>query len=412
MSTLWSPLRLPGFRRLFAGQALSDFANWSDFLALSTVVVYVWGHGALELALLSVCIGLPYVAVGPFVSLKIGRLDARAVLVFCDVLRFAAVISMLWTESLPALFALVFIKMCASSVFDPVRQASIKRLVPEDRIAEASSLSQVLVNGTKIIAPMVGGVCIALWGAFSPFWLGAGLYLLSAVILAGLPRLIGEAAERAKTRFKDDMKDALKYVRGRPALLYAIMYLSVWMFFVFLYDALFVLFTERLGLGEASLGVLMSGVGIGSVLGSLAAGRWTFWKAYPLKLMSRLGIVSGAFIAVVGIGAFGWLPASLWLWCAVFVVLGFLGGFDAVPYGYVLQTETTDATIAPVSALANALQTGSMLVAPLLGAALASWIGVGGVFLAVGLGMILFAATILGKLSDREARAACLETQT
>ncbi len=398
MSNLWSPLRLAGFRRLFAGQAMSDFANWSDFLALSAVVVYVWGHGAFELALLSVCIGLPFVVVGPLASVKLARLDARAVLVACDLLRFAVVLAMLWSTSLPVLFALVFVKMCAASIFDPVRQASIKRLVPVERLAEASALSQMTVNGTKIVAPMVGGLLIALWGAFSPFWLGAGLYLVSALVLSGLPRLIGEAAERAKPRFVDEMRDALRFMRSRPVLLYAVVYVTVWMFFVFLYDALFVLFAERLGLGEASLGVLMSGVGAGSVLGSLAAGRWTFWKANPLGLMSRLGIVSGLAIAVVGIGAFGWLPSSLWLWTAVFVVLGFLGGFDAVPYGYVLQTETTDATIAPVSAFAGALQTGSMLVAPLLGSALAGWIGVGGVFLAVGLLMTAFAASILAKL--------------
>ena len=412
MNDLWSPLRIPGYRRLFAGQAMSDFANWTDFLALSTVVVYVWGYGAYELALLSICIGLPFVVVGPLASVRLGRLDARAVMVACDVVRFAAVLAMLWTESLPALLALVFVKYCATSVFDPVRQASIKRLVPEARIAEASALSQVLVNGTKIIAPMAGGVCIALWGAFSPFWFTAALYLLSAVVLSGLPRLIGDRIERAKSRFADEMKEALTYVKSRRVLLYAIVYLTVWMFFVFLYDALFVLFTERLGLGEASLGVLMSGVGAGSVLGSLAAGRWTFWKRDPLKLMSRLGIVSGAFIALVGLGAFGWLPPSLWLWTAVFVALGFLGGFDAVPYGYVLQTETTDATIAPVSAFAGALQTGSMLVAPLLGSALAAWIGVGGVFLAVGVLMTLFAATVLMKLRASAPRRDTIESPT
>jgi len=397
MKTLWSPLRIPGFRRLFAGQALSDFANWSDFLALSAVIVYVWGYGAYELALLSMCIGVPFVVIGPLVGVRIGRFDARTVLIACDLVRFAAVFAMLWTESLPELFVLVFIKMCATAVFDPVRQASIKRLVPEEQIAEASAISQMLVNGTKIVAPMIGGVCIAVWGAFSPFWLGAAMYLSSAAVLTGLPRLAGEAAERAKTKFKDEMREALQYVRSRRVLLFAIVYLTVWMFFVFMYDALFVLFTERLGLGEASLGVLMSGIGGGSVLGSLAAGKWTFWKSHPLRLMSRLGTVSGLFIAVVGAGAFGWLPSSLWLWTAVFVALGFLGGFGAVPYGYVLQTETTDRTIAPVSAFANALQTGSMLVAPLLGAALAAWIGVGGVFLAVGVAMTAFAAAVLAK---------------
>ncbi|HZG56281.1 MFS transporter [Paenibacillus sp.] len=418
MNALWAPLRLSGFRRLFAGQALSDFANWSDFLALSAIVVYVWGYGAFELALLSICIGLPYVVVGPLAGLRIGRLDPRAVLVVCDLLRGIVVFGLLWAPSLAWLLLLVFLKMCASAVFDPVRQSAIKRFVPPSGLAEASALSHMTVNATKIVAPMAGGALIALHGPFAPFWLGAALYLLSAAVLLGLPRSAPAALAAPSgdpdapppgagtSRFIEEMRAALRYVRSRRTLGFGIAYTGAMMFLLFLYDGLFVLFTARLGLGEASLGVLMSGIGGGSVLGALAAGRWTFWKADPLRLMSRVGVLSGLMIALVGVGAYGLLPTSMWFWAPCFAAMGFVGAFGSVPFGYLLQTETTEATVAPVSAFANALQTGSMLAAPMLGAALAAWIGVGGVFLAAGAAMSAFAAAIGLKLAGRREAGA------
>ena len=394
MKSLWSPLRLPEFRRLFIGPTLSDAANWLDFLALGAVIVYVWGYGAFELALLSLCIGLPWVVVGPFAGVRIGRTSGRTVLVVCDAFRGAVMLAFLWADSLALLLALVFLKHCASSIFDPVRQAAVKRTVPPERLAEAGALSQMAVNATKIVAPMIGGACIAAWGAFSPYWICAGLYLISAAALLRLPHWPGEPAPAQKARFGDDMLAAVRYVRGNRTLLIAMLYMTAIMFLLFCYDGLFVLFTASLGHGESTLGILMSAVGAGSVAGSLLAGRWTSWKSRPLLFMAALSVADGLLVACCGAGAYGWLPPSLWLWTPVFALLGVAGGLIAVPFGYVLQTETDGGTIVPVSALSNALQTGSMLVAPFLGAAVAERTGVGGVFLATGIGMAAFALSI------------------
>ncbi|GBG07422.1 hypothetical protein PAT3040_01972 [Paenibacillus agaridevorans] len=53
-----------------------------------------------------------------------------------------------------------------------------------------------------------------------------------------------------------------------------------------------------------------------------------------------------------------------------------------------MQTETTEDTIAPMSSLASAVQTSSMLIAPFIGAAAAAYWSPGGVFLAAGFAML------------------------
>ncbi|MCI3919188.1 MFS transporter [Paenibacillus sp. TRM 82003] len=407
MTAFTAPLKRPAFRRLFAGQTMSDSANWLDFLALSAVIVYTWGYGPFALAALSVCIGLPWVFIGPWSSLRLRRLPGRTVLIACDLFRGAVLLAIVWVDSLPLLLGLVFLKHCASSIFDPVRQSAIKKFVDRSELAQASALSQLSVNATKIVAPMAGGACIALWGVEAPFWIGAVLYLLSAVVFARLPDWRPEL-ERSGEKLSEQVKEALAYIRMRRELGVGIVFMGAAMFLVFLYDGLFVLFTQRLGLGEASLGVLMSGIGAGSVTSALIAGKWTFWEKAPLKLIARAGLASGVLIAVVGLGGYGLLPNAIWFWLPFFFLMGIAGGIGTVPYGYLLQTETTEETIGPVSAFSNALQTGMMLLAPTLGAAIAYWVGAGGVFLGAGVAMTALAWT-LGRAVRRERAASSAE---
>lgn len=412
-NVIFSPIKDVNYRKLFMGQVLSDFANWLDFLALAAIVVYTWGYGAWALSALSVAVGLPWVVVGPLAGVWVGRLEGRTVLIVCDLLRAAIVFCFIWADSFPVLLLLVFLKMCVSSIFDPVRQRGTKRLVNASLLAEASSLSQLSVSSTKIVAPLLGGACIAAGGATLAFWIGSALYLLSALIFIGLPRWqFADSGSGETTARSPGLRQSFVYIAGRKPLLFAMVYMSAGMFIVFLYDGLFVLFTKSLSLGESSLGVLMSAVGAGSVIGSLAAGQWTFWRSKPLIAMSRNGMASGFLIAVVGLGGSGLLPSGLWLWVPLFVLLGASGGFTAVPYGYLLQTETTEETIGPVAALSNAFQSGSMLAAPLIGAGLSVWLGVGGVFLGAGVMLGLLALFVYLKLSGGQAQSAPSEAET
>ncbi|WP_199617574.1 MFS transporter [Paenibacillus alkalitolerans] len=387
---IWAPLRIRAFRRLFIGQALSDFANWIDFVALSALIVYTWGYGSMAIALLSVCIGVPWVVVGPLMSVRAGRLSGKKVLVVCDCLRAVIVLGMVWAPSLPVLLLLVFLKMCVSAVFDPVRQTAVKRLVEPGAMAQASSLSQMSVNLTKIIGPMAGGALIGWIGEWTPFLIGAVLYAVSASVLSGMPEWTNK--DETIIKEKSSLREAWTHIARRPVLKAAIVYAAIIFFLIFLYDGLFVMLTKEAGMNEAHFGLLIGAVGAGSVAGALAAGQWSGWKHKPLTHMISAGFVSGILIAVAGLGPAGWLPNTLWLWIPLCIMLGFCGAQSATPFGYILQTESTDDTIGPISALSNSLQTVSMLIAPVLGALAAAWVGTGWVFIFAGAAMVCLAA--------------------
>lgn len=397
IARMWLPLRTTGFRRLFVGQTLSDFANWLDFIAISTIIVYAWGHGAAAMALFSLCIGIPWTIIGPLASVRMGSFSGRKVLLICDALRAVIVCAMLWADSLAVLLVLVFAKTSVSSVFDPVRQRAVKHLVAAEELAQASSLSSLSVNLTKIIGPMAGGAA-ALWlGSGAPFAIGAGLYVLSALVLLRLPEWRSEAG----TAEHRGLRQALSYISSRPLLKTGMLYMGLMFALIFMYDNLFVVLTRETGLPEAQYGLLIGGVGAGSVMGALAAGYWDGWKRRPIARMAATGILSGLILVSIGLSGQGWLPVTFSGWMLAAVILGFTGAQSAVPFAYIVQVETTDETISPISSAATAVQTGSMLIAPSLGAAAASYMGAGGVFIAVGVVMTAIAGVIWRRASDR-----------
>jgi len=382
---LWSPLQRPQFRRLFTGQFLSDLANWLDFVALGTLIVYSWGQGSLALAALSVCMGLPWVIVGPYLSARSSRISGRKVLIVCDILRAFFLLGLFWSTSLPMLLIFVFLKMSVSSVFDPVRQHAVKNLTEPDQWAQSSSLSQLSVNLTKIVGPMIGGGIVAGFGDRSPFLIGACCYAVSAIILYGLKEWSSPGETTREGKSHSVIRGAWEHVAARPELKAGMIYSALLFFLIFLYDGLFVMAAKEAGMNESQFGLIIGCVGAGSVLGALAAGQWNGWQHHALSMMTLAGIITGALVGLVGMGAIGWFPNGIGFWIPVCVLLGGCGAYTVVPFGYLLQKETTDDTIVPVSALSNALQTGSMLIAPVLGAFAAEWMGAGRLFLYVGL---------------------------
>jgi hypothetical protein len=80
-----------------------------------------------------------------------------------------------------------------------------------------------------------------------------------------------------------------------------------------------------------------------------------------------------------------WFSAPFPLWLAVWFVLGALSPLINVPYATLLQSESPGEMVGRIVAAANAVQNSTMLFSPMLGAALAGRIGVGGVFFLAGI---------------------------
>lgn len=390
---LFKPLKIRSYRSLFGAQVFSDLGNWLDFLALQILVVYHWGLDETAIASVIIAIGLPWVIIGPFASVFVERLPKKTVMIVCLLLRIIFVGGLFFSPNLYYLLLFVFLKGTVAALYDPARQSTIRLTIPDELLPEAVTLSQLSVNTMKIIGPALGGGIIALFGVKSPFLFEAAGFLIAIVFLITMPKLDEVVSADSKedingkpkrNSYWNDFIAGINHVVHTPLLKVAIILSSVAFFIIFLYDGLFVFIAQHIGFTEGKFGLLISSVGFGSVVGSLLLGQWTNWKSKPIHLMSTAAVFSGTLIISIGLGSMGVLNLPAFLWVVGTFVLGLLGSGQAVPYGYVLQSETPKHMMSRVSAAAMSLQTFSMLIAPATGALLAKLIGVSSVMIGAG----------------------------
>lgn len=401
---IFKPLKVRSFRSLFGAQLFSDLGNWLDFLAIQVIVAYQWGLDETAIAAVIVVIGLPWVIIGPFASVFVDRLPKKQVMITCLMLRIVFVIGLFFAPNLYVLLLFVFLKGTVAAIYDPARQSAIRHTVSEEHLPEAVTLSQLSMNTMKIVGPALGGGIIFLFGAKSPFLFEAAGFFIAALILLSLPAIDEKQADHdadkigqpvKKQKYWVELLSGFRHISKTPLLKISVILSAIAFFIIFLYDGLFIFVAQKLGFSEGDFGVLISAVGLGSVIGSLLMGNWTQWKRKPIHFMATAAIFSGFLIIMMGLGSMNVIELPSVGWMAGAFLLGLLGAGESVPYGFILQSETPKEMMGRVSAVATSLQTFSMLIAPTAGALLAKWLGVSAVLAGAGTATCLLGIIIL-----------------
>lgn len=405
---IFKPLKVRSFRSLFGAQLFSDLGNWLDFLAIQVIVAYQWGLDETAIAAVIVVIGLPWVIIGPFASVFVDRLPKKHVMITCLVLRIVFVAGLFFAPNLYILLVFLFLKGTVAAIYDPARQSAIRHTVSEEQLPEAVTLSQLSMNTMKIVGPALGGGIIALFGARSPFLFEIVGFFIALLFLWTLPAIDSQEniidtrkhAEQKK-KYWEELLGGMHHISQTPLLKISVILSSIALFIIFLYDGLFIFVAQKIGFSEGDFGILISAVGLGSVVGSLMMGNWTQWKHKPIQFMSIAAIFSGSLIIMMGLGSMNVITLPHVGWLAGAFLLGLLGSGESVPYGFILQSETPKEMMGRVSAAATSIQTFSMLIAPTAGALLAKWLGVSTVLAGAGSATCLLGIIILLFVANR-----------
>lgn len=314
----FSSLRLPQFRFLLAGTALSQVAGWMEEVSRGWLVLQLT-HSPFQLGLFGFIRGFSQLVVSPGAGVLADRLDRR---------RLAAV-----TQLVPGLVALaiaalvsldrvavwhLYIAACvggaAMAVNMPARQVLVYDVVGGEYLTNAIGLNSVISNLARIVAPSVGGVIIGTAGIGASFYTQAvffGLATGATLLLRPMTQ-----AEPVRTPLLRGIREGIAYVRRDEAVLRLVLLNLVPNVLIYPYVAMMPVFAEEvLGVGSAGYGVLLTGVGFGSIPGGLIVASMTAsrWKG---RAMGAAALLYMAMVAVFAVSA--WFPLSF----AILVVAG------------------------------------------------------------------------------------------
>ncbi|HEX6330996.1 MAG TPA: MFS transporter [Actinomycetota bacterium] len=265
------------FRLFFIGQAVSVSGTWMQMVATAWLVLLLTKSGVALGIDTALAFG-PILVFGALGGSLADRYDKRRILIWTQV-AFGALALVLWAivaadvVRLWMVYGLSFLQGVVTSIDQPTRQSFFAEMVEPGDLQNAISLNSAVMTGTRIVGPALAGAMIAGVGMEWAFLVNAVSYL---AVIAGLLAMRAEdlRPQRA-SREPGAIRHGLRYVWRTAELRWPLVLMSILFVASFNYAVLMPLFAERELRGDAgTLGLLMSMMGVGSLLGALVmAGR-------------------------------------------------------------------------------------------------------------------------------------------
>ena len=339
-STGESLLRNARFLRLWVGQGISFLGDAVSMVALVVLVVQITGSasavgGALVARL------LPTIA-SPLAGVLADRVDRRVVLVASDLARAVLVLGLVFARDLATIYMLVFLMGLARTVFNPTVRAAFPSVVGGGDLTRANALIGGTFSTSIMIGPALGGVLVASIGVEAAFLADAATYLVSAILLFGIPLPRPRRESEEEEGFVRELRSGFGYLIGTrvPLAIVVGAFLTILTINATVPAEVF-LAKETFGAGDAGYGLLVSLWGGGTVLGS--AMMAVLGGRINLVFLYFLSIFVGA-CALVGTG----LAPAFVLALGALTVEGTATGIDNVATDTILQQRVPEAFLGRV----------------------------------------------------------------
>jgi len=331
-----------GFWSIWATQFQESFSD----LAYRWLVVMFVTHSALTetwrdplITVAGILFAAPYVLFSPLGGYLADRYSKRSVILgtkFAEILVMGIAVAGLALENLPIMLAALFLRGIQSSCYSPSKFGMVPEVLPESRLSWGNGVIE-LGSFTAIIAGTFVGMSLYSWFEGRLAYAGAILFgatLVGVAISGTLPRV---PAANSPTPFRKNpfgkLLEQWRESRKDRTLFLALLGSTYFFSLAFLLQTTIERYGETiLKLESATDGAyLQAAIGIGIGIGSFAAGYLSGGKIeYGLIPLGSAGLTTFAVLL--------WLsPASFSTVAILLALLGFAGGFFAVPVMAIIQ---------------------------------------------------------------------------
>jgi MFS family permease len=333
-----TPLRVSAdFRRLFAGQAISEFGTQITFVAVPYQVYVETGSTAM-VGLLALSEAIPLVLLPVVGGVLADTLERRRFLMLAQAITAALSVVLAVNAFLPhpqvwVLFAFSFLWASAYSLYSPAFRAWPARLLTPDLYTSALALEVVYYQAAALAGPLLTGALLVTAGVRYAYLLDAVSYAAVIVALAGM-RPSPATAERRSIGWPA-IVEGLRFLRGQQVLqgtFWIDLNAMIFGMPIALYPA-FVL--DVLHVSPGFLGFLYAAEALGPLLVALASGR--------AKHVRRQGLVTIVACACWGAAIVGFgLSRTLWLAMGFLVLASAADMVSGLYRDAILKTVTPD----------------------------------------------------------------------
>ena len=336
-NTLLRALRSRNFRLFVAGQSVSLVGTWMQTVAMSWLVYRLTGSAFL-LGIIGFTSQIPTFLLAPVAGVLADRWNRRNLLIATQVLAMlqAAVLAAIVLFGVVQVWQIVVLSLLLGIVnaFDiPVRQSFVVEMVSHrEDLSNAIALNSSMVQGARLVGPMIAGLLVASVGEGVCFILNSVSYL--AVLLALVAMQIAPSPHQGKPHrhVLHELKEGFRYAFSFGPIRSILLLVGLVSLTGMPYSVLVPVFAKEILHGGAhTFGFLMTAGGCGAFIGTV----------YLASRKSVLGlgklIVVAAVLFPVGISAFA-VSTNINVSFVSLVVAGFGGITLVASCNTILQT--------------------------------------------------------------------------
>ena len=255
------------FRRLWLARTISNLGDGIAFVAL-VLLVHRQEDSGVAVGTLLLVQSVPRF-LGPLAGALADRLEQRALMVGCDLGNAAIfVLIALVTPSFGVLLVLAAASSVLDTLFSPAGRSAMPAVVARDDLLQANALLGTSFNLQLAVGPMLGGALVLALGTKGALGANAISFLLSAVILGGLPQL-RSVVETDRRGFFVTGTEGLRYAWRTPLVRALVLALFLGVAFAAMDNvALVFLVRDTFHGGALAFGLLTAAFGIGMIAAS------------------------------------------------------------------------------------------------------------------------------------------------
>src|SRR5215213_8437501 len=329
-------LRQRNFALLWLGGLISFVGDWVLFIALP-VYVYDLTGSALATGGMFIAQTAPRLLFGSIAGVFVDRWDRKRTMIVANLLSAAALLLLLPVRSIADLWLVylaAFLQASITLFFQPAESALMPILVGEEHLMHANALIALNWELTRLIAPPLGGLVMALLGLNAVIAIDSVSFLLSAALIAliALPsagrvrhdlehHTHAAGAWRAVWR---ELAEGFRLVQRDQLVRALFIIIGVAMVAEGIINVLGFPWLKQVLHGDAlTRGWMTSAQAVGGLIGGLLIGRVSR-RVRPAYLIGLSGIVLGLVsLALINVTA---LPIDASLWLPVALLLKLLQG--------------------------------------------------------------------------------------
>jgi MFS family permease len=254
-------------------------------------------------------------------------------------------------------------------------------------LPRANSQTQFVSGVATIIGPVLGGLTVAWIGYLPVFIINAGSYLFSAGFESLIHLPVCERPASGQTKIVDDIADGCRYVYRRSSLVIILVMVGVIHFFVGSVGAVVpVLATSLNGEGAENIGLIQTGIGLGTVLAALLISLRNIKAREALILFGSVFGIGLSLLVIGGMHLAGIRLVVPFLW--VFLAFGGLIIFAGTSFRSMIQKEVEDRMMGRVFGFVSSVGNISIPLAMLICGILMEYVPHGIIFAASGLTLL------------------------